>query len=566
MSWHGRFLRVAVLAVVLLALVSLMYQPTSESLTTTLPWNLGDPALNTWILSWEWQALTSRPLELFQGNIFHPYGDAIKNSETMLPLVPVFGVIEWASGSSIVAHNVLILILAGFSVLTTYLLGRRVVGPLEAGVAAVAFSFSGYVFMHQSQLQLLTLGFFPLAFLLLLRALERQELRDGIWLGVSSALLTTASLYYGSIWFLCLLTVVLADLIRRRRPPRSWWRTLAVAGGVIAATVGPIAYVYARFQSEGQLFREVGGLGLNPIDFLTPSPTTLVYPALFEWASERQPTGVVEHGFFLGFTVLALAIIGTVLFIRSGISKSHQQFKSRTEYELGFVGLAAIVSIVVAVGPEALGVKLPFGLLADWVPGYDAIRASSRLAVPGLLGLALFAAWALKRLLAKSSLERSLTVVTLVTAIILVELWATPLRAEVGEPDAVRQLLLGQPAGPVVELPMRLSLDPQLAFLEGPRLLESIGDWRPRFNGYSGAFPPGYLEEARILMRFPSTESIDRMYELGIRYVVLHGGEEKEEGSSYSEQELSRILDSLPPGARAARSGDDWLVDLEADA
>lgn len=363
-------------------LVIVMYQPTPSSLVDTLPGNLGDPALGTWILAWESHALVDDPNAFFAGNIFYPYGEAIKYSEIMLPVVPVFGVVAAISDNPMLAHNLAVLGLALFCLATTYLLSSRLVGPICAVVAAVSFSFSGYVFMHQGHLQLLTLGFFPLAFLALFRALEKRRLRDGVWLGVCSALLTTASFYYGAIWFVCLFVVLLVDLIRLRRPDKEWWYMLLGASVVTAVTVGPIAVVYAEFKSRIPFAREVGGWGLNPIDFLTPAPGSLLYGGLFNWASARQSTGIGEHGFFLGFVVMALSLIGLFLLVSTWTRSPSRLGQDRRHYEMGLLGLAGAVSLIIALGPEAKGVAMPFRLLADFVPG-------SRKSVPFLGWLSL---------------------------------------------------------------------------------------------------------------------------------------------------------------------------------
>ena len=115
-----------------------------------------------------------------------------------------------------------------------------------------------------------------------------------------------------------------------------------------------------------------------------------------------------------------------------------------------------------------------------------------------------------------------------------------------------------------IELPMRSVVDPAFAFIEGPRLLESIGDWRPRFNGYSGGFPPGYLEVIPTLMTFPDSEALDAMSDLGLRYVILHLAEEVTD-SAYTSDQIEAILGALPDSASVTRVGSAWLVDLEPD-
>jgi hypothetical protein len=538
-----------------------MFQPTSASLGDTLPGNLGDPALNTWVLSWESHALVNEPTNFFNGNIFHPYGEAIKYSEMMLPVVPLFGLVFAISGSAVLAHNLAIIGLIVFCLIATYLLARRWVGPVFAVVAAVSFSFSGYVFMHQGHLQLLTLGFFPLSFLALFRALEKRRIKDGLWLGICTALLTTGSLYYGAIWCVCLFVVVLVDLVRLKRPNRQWWYTIGTASAVTAVLVGPIAFVYTEFSNRIPFGREVGGLGLNVIDFLTPAPGSLLYGGLVQWAAARQPDGISEHGFFLGFVVMSLALIGLFVLVAARPRSFMPTGEDRSRYELGLTGLTGAVALVLALGPEAKGITMPFQILADHVPGFDAIRAASRLAVPALLAAAVFAAWGLSRLLSSARPGPGIVTTALVTSAILLEMWAAPLRADVGAREPIREALESAPAGAVLELPMREVADFDFAYTEGPRMLASIGDWRPRFNGFSGGLPPEYLKDISMLSQFPADAAVQRASDLGVRYVVLHGAE-NESRDSFSHAQVDTILRSLPATAKASQSGSDWLVDL----
>jgi hypothetical protein len=552
-----------VLLVLAGAVVLTMYRPTWHSLTSTLPWNLGDPALGTWTLAWEWHSLLNEPSQFFDGNLFHPYGEALKYSDLILPAMPFFGLLLTLSQSVIVAHNVTILALSLFCVIATYLLAMRLMGGLAGVVTAVAFSFSGYVFMHQSHLQLLTLGFFPLALLMLLRALESRRLRDGVLLGLSSGALALASFYYAAVWFVCLIVVVVVDAIRLRWPEREWWLGMGTAAGVTVLCVAPIAYVYASFQARIPFIREVGEFGLNPIDFLTPAPGSVLYSGLFNWAAARQPGGLVEHGFFLGFIVLALALAGSAAWVvQASRAIHHPAWRTRAHLEIGYVALAGLVSLLLAVGPEARGVPMPFALL-DSLPGFSSIRAVSRFAVPALLAACVLGGWFLARVLVsvKPLLRFLLTLV--ISGAVLLELAVVPSRAAVEEPMEIREVLRESPQGAVVELPMLPGSGPPFVFVEGPRLLESIGDWRPRFNGFSGGFPPGYLDDIAELSEFPKQSAMDRIQELGLRYVVLHGSPDTEAGA-YSFDEIEVLLENVPASASVTRSGDSWLIDLRS--
>jgi hypothetical protein len=196
------------------------------------------------------------------------------------------------------------------------------------------------------------------------------------------------------------------------------------------------------------------------------------------------------------------------------------------------------------------------------VPGYDAISAVSRLAVPGLLGASIFAAWGLKRLMVRFSVEMSMLVVSLAVAVVVLELYVEPIRADVPEPTVASTALAEMAPGAVVELPMREVWDAQFALIEGPRMLISLGDWRPRFNGYSGDSPPDYVANIVALNRFPEPDSLATAAELGIRYVILHSALESSD-SAYSLVEIQVAINRLPTDFPVRRFGDAWFIDLK---
>lgn len=55
--------------------------------------------------------------------------------------------------------------------------------------------------------------------------------------------------------------------------------------------------------------------------------------------------------------------------------------------------------------------------------------------------------------------------------------------------------------------------------------------WMPLVNGYSGFFPPSYLERLEKLATFPDSQSVAVLRNDGVSYVVVHA-------------------DGYPPGAR----------------
>jgi hypothetical protein len=236
----------------------------------------------------------------------------------------------------------------------------------------------------------------------------------------------------------------------------------------------------------------------------------------------------------------------------------------RKQIEMWWMILAGTVAVSIAIGPRLFGVPLPLHFLREYVPGFDAMRAVSRLAVPALLTASLLAAWFLGRVVRRRSFEARILILAIASSAVLVEMYVEPMNVPVPAPSSFNAALLNEGDGAVVELPMRQTFDAEFAIIEGPRLLASIGDWRPRFNGYSGDVPPGYMNSIGTMMSFPSHDALREMAVLGIRFVVLHGSDLSDD-RTFGFDRIAEIISDLPASSRVRRIGDTWLVDLTPD-
>ncbi|MEO6468903.1 MAG: hypothetical protein ABIP21_07365, partial [Acidimicrobiia bacterium] len=216
---------------------------------------------------------------------------------------------------------------------------------------------------------------------------------------------------------------------------------------------------------------------------------------------------------------------------------------------------------------EARGVSMPFRYLHDHAPGFGGIRATSRLAMPGLLALAVFAGTGFASIARRWRTVTAGAAAAALGGFLLLEL-AAPMAHTTLPTDratlAVYRALSKKPGGAVVELPVvdiTRQSGTDYAYVEAPRMLYSSIDWHPRFNGYSGGLPDDYVTETQTLNTFPSASASRLMNRLRIRYAVLHVG--KYQGvRQYTKAQVAGILGTLPPGARATRHGNAWLVDL----
>ena len=312
--------------------------------------------------------------------------------------------------------------------------------------------------------------------------------------------------------------------------------------------------------------------GLKAADLFTPAPRSYLY----DWMARIGTEHDGEHMHFLGFVVMGLALVGIVVALRRRRGRTWRDdlsemptepVEDRRHRELRLLMLAGVISLVLAIGPEAYGVTMPMGVLHDHVPGFGGIRVSSRMAVAAWLSVAVLAGVGFATLTRRLSTFARAGASILVGALILFELAAPSPTAAISTSDAnldVYRALDDRGTEPVVELPMIQPVASAQGFawatVEAPRMLFSTIDWHPRVNGYSGYLPPGYPEDVQLLNTFPAPDAIARLRALGVRYVVLHLGAQEE----YSPQEVADIVAKLPPGVTARPYGNAWLIDLQA--
>ncbi len=97
-------------------------------------------------------------------------------------------------------------------------------------------------------------------------------------------------------------------------------------------------------------------------------------------------------------------------------------------------------------------------------------------------------------------------------------------------------------------------------FVEAPRQYLSTIDFNPRVNGYSGAEPLGFVELAAVLNTYPSAEAQAILDEFGVRYVILHTGDEQG-FPAYSGDTAEEIAAAaVGDGDESTRHGGDWLI------
>jgi multisubunit Na+/H+ antiporter MnhG subunit len=485
-----------------------LFTAATFAITAPLIWHIGnavhdpgDPLLNLWILDWVAYQLRTDPVHLFDGNIFSPNRWTLAYSETLLAPSAVATPLLWLGASRVLTYN--IVFVSGFilSGVGAALLVRRLSGSVPAAVVSgVIFAFLPFRFDHYPQLQLQQAQWIPLAFWAYHRVLNNGRPADGVLLGASLAGQLLSCMYYGVYLVSHFVVVGGALLFAYGALDRVRLRAIVLAIVVATALFAPAGYAYVRARAV------VGERA--PAEVAARSATWRHYLAapqnnrLLGWTAARY--GAAERNLYPG--VVAVALSAAALWP-----------------PLSAVRLAYAVGL-------AWGVMLTFGMnapvyrtLFEYVPLFRALRIPALAVILVGFSLAVLAGFGFVRIARTFRRPHAATWMSIVCCLaIVVESCPTPmqLNAVAAAPPPIYTELLSDvgssPPVPIVEIPVMVGGDQiymYYATFHRQRLL----------NGYSGFFPPSYLQLAGAMQRFPDAHSLLALRARGARYALVHG-------------------------------------------
>ena len=244
--------------------------------------------------------------------------------------------------------------------------------------------------------------------------------------------------------------------------------------------------------------------------------------------------GLEIHSYDLKIPVMILFFLLTFLFLldrslRQKIRFHLPRFKSSEPrfylYLLGLSFLLTLGPIIHFNGREiAYG---PYLLLYQLVPGFDGLRVPARFVVMMHLAVSVLAGYGLAWLLGgiQSSWKRRL-MGSGFALLVLIEYASFPISmpsVPVGRDFPQVYTWLAQQPGDFAILEIPLPTRPEEVFRDAPYVYFSTYHWKKLVNGYSGFIPPGYTRlYQEELKGFPSEETLRRIHQLGVRYVIIH--------------------------------------------
>jgi hypothetical protein len=273
-------------------------------------------------------------------------------------------------------------------------------------------------------------------------------------------------------------------------------------GGVIAALV--LLPYLLQYRAARAIVGErddgtVGIYSAGPRHYLATAPGNVVYGGL------TSGLGVHEKRLFVGFTAAGLLVLGLWPPLD----------RRRVAYAL---------ALAIAIDGTAGHRGLLFPWLRDHVDVFRGLRVPARFGQLVLLGVSVLSGFGLARLrgwLIPRGRPLAGAVTGVIAAALIVEYAMRPMALVPVQtrPDGVALWLRSQKPGVVADLPMPVNT---LAMASEARAAyRSTFHWRPIVNGYSGYYPPSYVELWPPLRSFPDETSLATLRSRGVTYVVV---------------------------------------------
>jgi hypothetical protein len=485
--------------------------PLMRELKTSLPaW--GDPILNAWILAWGADRLPHGLRGFWSPPIFYPYENTLAYSENLLGIAVLVAPVQWIFGNPTLTYNIAFLLSYIVTAVGGYVLARELTGRRDAAVVAgCAFGFAPYRWAQITHLQVLFVGWMPLALWALHRALRSPSWPMFAVLTAAVLLQVFSNAYSAYHLALAIGVVAIWCGARDAHARRTLWR-VAAAGVLVGLLLSPALMAYyqvwvGRHPIGGYFSADVGS-------YLQVAPG-------LPHAGWLPGTAEEEGRLFPGLVVLALAAIAV-----APLGRRWPASPWRWLY-----GLLAVLAILLSLGPEptAWGRRIPIPDIYSWllstVPLLDALRVPARFGIVAVLAFALLASLGAARVLGRAGRWRAAAAVGAFCAVILWEGHGSPLgmrphvfpeRSDVAAYD----WLARQPRGVLLNLPIstlgRGSLEPQFA---------ALVHGHPTVNGISRIETPlqTFLGGSASPLSNPALlpEAVPFLRALGIRYVLI---------------------------------------------
>ena len=475
----------------------------------------GDPLLNTWALSWVAHQLLIAPAHLVHANIFYPERYTLLFSESLILPAVMFAPLQWAGVHPVVVYNLVMASGMIFSGMGVALLLLELTGDgVAALIAGIAFAFLPFRMEHYSHMQLQQSQWIPMVLWALHRTIRRGRVADAVLVGVFAACQLLSCVYFGVMLIPFVTVVAIVIVFARFRlstaggdlaisVPRSFAvgliRSSVCAVVVFGAIAAPLGSAYVRASGivgERSEAEAIAG-SAAPSDYLAAPLTNRMYGQL------TSGFGRTELRLFPGISIVVLAAIGLV--------------RRRSASTVAYV-LALLVALDMSFGLHGM----TYRLLWNNIGAFRGLRVPARVGIFVGLALSVLAGYGVAALRSGTSRSWMRRMVPAIAAALLVledSSQPTPHTTMPGFMPPVYAAILKDladaPTTAIADLPIAAAMPDYMYY--------SLFHWQNLLSGYSGFFPPSFVDLTRSLEGFPDEMAMDALRRRHALYVVIHG-------------------------------------------
>jgi hypothetical protein len=289
--------------------------PLVARLSSSLPSDLGDPLLNSFIVQWGIDhilALASGDIGAFRSYwhapMFHPEPLVLAYSEHLFAQALQAGPIYAATGNILLCYNLLFLSTFVLSGLGMYLLSRELTGSSAAGfVGGLLYAFALYRVAQFSHLQALSSQWLPFALYGLRRFFTTRQLKPLV-----GAIFALVAQNLSNGYYLIFFAPFVVAYCLYEIADRQLWTDLRVVTGLAGAAIATalatlpwlVPYLVLRASGfDARAFDEVRGYSADLLAWVTAAPANRAWGWLHTFVK-------AEGELFPGVVTVLLALLG----------------------------------------------------------------------------------------------------------------------------------------------------------------------------------------------------------------------------------------------------------------
>lgn len=481
-----------------------------------------DGLMITWSLNRIIQRFPASPKKLMQGNIFYPYPYSHAYSDAFITDALIALPFVKATKEPLVAFNINLIISQALLLFFTYLfLSEFCQNFILSIMLALVFSFSSIRLHYLQHLQMFSLYWVPLSGISLMRFAKSGKIFF-LYLFFFAFLAQILNSFLSGYFIIFLFLTLYLTEVALRKAINKHIKHFIVGTLLISFILYPLVKVYfyvSGFFGYVRPIRDVIHFSLSPEEIFSKffSPN-LIFLFIF------------SLGYFLS--------------------------KKKKEKEILVFLFMTIAAFVLALGPVlhflgqtlrfgSLPIPLPYTVFYYFIPGFKGFRTPSRWIFMFGFGAITFSALMLEKFLKKKAKLTKFLIYLLIVISVVIFTKVPKNYISVPAKNQYPQIyswLKNQPGEVIVEIPIYFWGDFVFGGREVYRMLYGLEHGKKMVNGYSGFSPPEWEEFVLFLRKyFPEEESLLKLKNIGVDYLVIHRDELKDLWPKDFEERVSQL-------------------------